>query len=177
MRGLLNGLVRLRVPLLLLGLIIVVFGYLPIDPIEPIAPDRVFAQGYSNTNPYAYFVPPGACNSTVSANSTGTQGLTTSGASTMPVVAAQTSATGATNTHTFICNISPPYAIITTGNGIGITDAVFFYGVSAGGGIGSAQVATLASGTFMGCGNRAHRAYFALGALPTRSICLITGGR
>ena len=106
----------------------------------------VLAQGYSNTNPYAYWVPPGACNSTVSGNSTGTNGLTTTGASTMPVVQTQTSATG-TNTATFICNISPPNAIITTGNGILITDAVFFYSNSKG---LAAQSATLASGTLNG---------------------------
>lgn len=105
------------------------------------------AQGYSNTNPYAYWVPPGACNSAVSANGTGTNGLTTTGASTTPVVQAQTTGTG-TNTHIYRCNISPPNAIITTGSGIAIRDAVFFYGIQTTG-LGT-QVAVLASGTMNG---------------------------
>lgn len=101
------------------------------------------AQGYSFTNPQAYWVPPGNCNSTVSGNSTGTQGLTTAGASATPVVQAQTSATG-TNTHTYICNITPPYYLVTSGNGFEITDAVFMY--AAENQLGT-QSATLASGT------------------------------
>lgn len=108
------------------------------------APLATFAQGYSNTAAYAYWVPPGACNSTVSGNGTGTNGLTTTGASATPVVQAQTSASG-TNTHTFICNITPPYFIVTSGSGLMITAATFFYGVQTTG-LGT-QVATLASGT------------------------------
>ena len=107
-------------------------------------PTTVWAQGYSNTNPYVYWVPPGACNTTVSGSATGTQGLTTSGASATPVVQAQTSA-GA-STFTFICNITPPNTIITTGNGILITDAVFMYAPTTAG--FGAQAAVLASGTF-----------------------------
>jgi len=102
-----------------------------------------FAQGYSNTNPYVYWVPPGACNRAVSGTPTGTQGLTVSGASNTPVVQNQTSA-GA-STFTFICNITPPNTIITTGNGIVITDAVFMYAPTTAG-LGT-QSAVLASGT------------------------------
>ncbi len=102
------------------------------------------AQGYSNTNPYTYFKGPGACNTTVSGNSTGTNGFTTTGASATPVVQAQTSGVG-TNTHTFICNISPPYWVVTTGTGIQIVSVDFLYGVQTTG-LGT-QSATLASGT------------------------------
>lgn len=110
-----------------------------IDAWEPPA----YAQGFSFTNSYAYWVPPGNCNTTVSGNSTGTQGLTTDGASTTPVVQAKTSATG-TNTHTYICNITPPYFVVTTNNGFAIQDAVFFYGTLN---LLGTQAATLASGT------------------------------
>lgn len=90
---------------------------------------HLLAQGYSNANPGAYFVPPGACNSTVSADATGTNGLTVSGASFTPVVQAQTDNTAVAHTHTFVCNISPPAFILTTGTGLQIIDATFFYGV------------------------------------------------
>lgn len=103
----------------------------------------LFAQGYSFTNPAAYWVPPGACNTAVSGNATGTQGLTVAGGSNLPVVQAQTSVTG-TNTHTYICNISPPYTLITTDSGFTITDAVFFYAPES---ALATQAATLASGT------------------------------
>lgn len=107
---------------------------------------NAFAQGYSNTNPYVYWVPPGACNTAVSGSSTGTQGLTIDGASNTPVVRAQTAAAGGT-THTFICNITPPNSTITTGNGISIVDATFFYSPQSGIGV---QAAVLASGTING---------------------------
>ena len=102
------------------------------------------AQGYLTPN--AYWVAPGNCNASVSANGTGTNGLTTTGASVTPVVQAQTSVTG-TNTHTFVCNIAPAGAILVASgtNGLAVTDAVFFYGVQTTG-LGT-QVATLASGT------------------------------
>lgn len=106
-------------------------------------PTGTWAQGYSNTNPYVYWVDPGKCNTTVSAGATGTNGLTINGASNMPVVQAQTSA-GAGRTHTFICNITPPNSVITTGNGISITDAVFMYTNVTG---LATQVAVLGSGT------------------------------
>lgn len=101
------------------------------------------AQGFSFANSYAYFVPPGNCYSAVSGNSTGTQGHTVAGASNTPVVQAQTSATG-TNTHTYVCNIAPPYYVVTTANGFAIQDAVFFY--AAENQLGT-QASTLASGT------------------------------
>lgn len=96
--------------------------------------------------PFMYWVPPSLCVSSVSANGTGTNGQTTSGASGLPVVQAQTSATG-TNTHTYICNISPPVSLVnTSGNRIVVTDAVFTYGVQTSA-LGT-QINTLASGTF-----------------------------
>lgn len=101
------------------------------------------AQGYSNTNPYAYWVPPGACAARTSGSTTGTQGLTVAGASFTPVMQVQTSAGAATDT--FVCNITPPNTIITTGNGILITDAVFMYAPTTAG--LNPQSATLASGT------------------------------
>lgn len=103
------------------------------------------AQGYSFANPRFYWVSPGQCNSSVSGNGTGTNGLTTTGASVLPVVQAQTSNTG-TNTHTYICNITPPASIITTGTGLSIVDAIFFYGVQTTG-LGT-QVSTGSSGTY-----------------------------
>lgn len=104
------------------------------------------AQGYSNTNPYTYFKGPGSCNSSVSANPTGTNGLTVVGASNTPVVQADTDNTAVVHTHTYVCNITPPYWVVTTGTGLQIVDAVFLYGVQMTG-LGT-QAATLASGTF-----------------------------
>lgn len=104
------------------------------------------AQGYSAGNQY-YWVPPGACGTGVSGNGTGTQQLTTVGASFAPVIQAQTSASG-TNTHTFTCNIAPPSYLVTTGSGLMITDATFYYGVQTTG-LGT-QAAVLASGTMNG---------------------------
>jgi len=106
------------------------------------------AQSYSNTNPGAYWVPPGACNATVSADATGTNGLTTTGASFTPVIQAQTDNTAAIHTHTYVCTISPPAFIITTGTGLQIIDATFFYGVVTSN-LGT-QVVVLASGTLNG---------------------------
>ena len=91
----------------------------------------------------AFWVGPGACNSSVSGNATGTNGLTVAGASNTPVIQADTSVTG-TNTHTYVCTINVPSRLVT-GRGIQINDVVFFYGVQSSG-LGT-QVATLASGT------------------------------
>lgn len=93
--------------------------------------------------PFAYWVPPSACATVVSGNSTGTNGQTTVGASTMPVVQAQTSVTG-TNTHTYICNIAPPASLSVSGTRIQIIDAVFFYATQPQ--IGT-QAASLSAGT------------------------------
>ena len=98
------------------------------------------AQGYSTGS---YNVPAGACGSSVSANASGTNGLTVAGASNTPVDQASTSATG-TNTHTFVCDITPPSRLQGT-TGLAITGATFYYGVQTTG-LGT-QVATLASGT------------------------------
>lgn len=98
----------------------------------------------AQVSPYGYWVPPSACSSSVSGNGTGTNGQTTSGASLLPVVQAQTSATG-TNTHTYICNINPPSYLTATNARVLVQDAVFFYGVQTTA-LGT-QVAVLASGT------------------------------
>ena len=134
MRGYLNRLLVLSA-----GVLLLLAGLVPLT-------DRVtvplLAQGYSNTNPYVYWVPPGACNARTSGSTTGTNGLTVTGASYTPVLQVQTSAGAAT--HTFVCNITPPNTIITAGNGILITDAVFMYSPQS---AIVAPSATLASGT------------------------------
>jgi hypothetical protein len=96
-------------------------------------------------------LPPGACNSFVSGNSTGTNGLTNNGTSatfSVPMVQAQVSSTG-TNTLGFVCDLdilsslqaSPP-------KNVSLIDAVFYYGVQQAA-IGT-QAAVLASGTMNG---------------------------
>lgn len=102
--------------------------------------------GQTAGQPFNYWVPPAACQSLVSGNSTGTQGLTTAGASNTPVVQASTSAVG-TNTHTYICNINPPGALTATGTRVSISDALVAY--SATSTLGT-QVSVGASGTFNG---------------------------
>lgn len=103
---------------------------------------------HAQLQPFNYWVPPTACVSSVSGNSTGTNGQTTAGTSGTPVVQAQTSASG-TNTHTYICNISPPVSLAnTSGNRIQVLDAVFVYGVQTT--ILGTQANVLASGTFNG---------------------------
>lgn len=85
-----------------------------------------------------------ACNSSVSGNSTGTNGATVVGtAPSLPVVQAQTSASS-TNTHYFVCSIPPPSRLNTIKASY-VVDAEFYYGVQTTG-LGT-QVATLASGT------------------------------
>jgi hypothetical protein len=96
-----------------------------------------------HTQDNSFEVAPTACYTSVSGNSTGTQGYTTVGASATPVVQADTSGTG-TNTHTYICTISAPERL-TAGRGSEITKIDFFYGVQTNA-LGT-QAATLASGT------------------------------
>lgn len=111
--------------------------------LTPLLATRAYAmQGYSTTR--AYWVPFSACMTTVSGNATGTQGFTTAGTSGTPVVQAQTSASG-TNTHNYVCTINPQNYLITSGAGIAIQSATFYYGVVTSN-LGT-QVATLASGT------------------------------
>lgn len=86
----------------------------------------------------AYWVPPGACQTIVSGNATGTNGLTVVGSSNLYVLQASTSASG-TNTHTYQCNISP---IVRPSS---ILEATFYYGVDQSN-LGT-QAAVLASGT------------------------------
>jgi len=119
----------------------------------------------STTNPGMYWVPPSACQSLVSGNSTGTQGLTVVGASNTPIDQASTSATG-TNTHTFICNITPPNGIVTSGIGYAIKDAVFAYGLKNQ--LGT-QAATLSSGTMNSSVVFSYIAYPTSGASETPS--------
>ena len=92
-------------------------------------------------------LPPSACVSSVSGNSTGTNGLTVAGASNTPVMQAQTSNTG-TNTHTYVCQLNAAaWSGQTTGipRNILLIDASLLYGVQTTA-LGT-QVATLASGT------------------------------
>lgn len=92
-------------------------------------------------------LPPTACNSSVSGNSTGTNGYTTLGtAPSIPVVDATTSGTG-TNTHYFMCNLNSLTAGLSTGvaRSVAVMDVTAYYGVQTTG-LGT-QVATLASGT------------------------------
>lgn len=102
----------------------------------------------TQAGPYGYWVPPASCVSSVSANSTGTNGQTTTGASAVPVVQASTSASG-TNTHKYLCNLAPPQWLPTTGSRISIQDAVFVYSSTNTTDLGT-QAAVLASGTFNG---------------------------
>jgi hypothetical protein len=143
---------RDRLTTILTGIALVVGAWLlttstiPLPNVAPLLEAQGQGLSVSAANPLAYWVGPGACNSAVSANPTGTQGLTVAGTSNMPVVQAETSGAG-TNTHTYICNIAPPYAIISTINtGFAIQDAVFFYAVPLGGPLDT-QTATLPSGT------------------------------
>ena len=99
---------------------------------------------HAQSQPFVYFVPPTNCTSTVSGNSTGTNGQTTVGASAVPVVQAQTSASG-TNTHTYQCNIAPPANISGVTPLWKLVDAVFLYGVQTT--ALDTQVSTAASGT------------------------------
>jgi hypothetical protein len=90
------------------------------------------------------FLGPGPCNSSVSGNSSGTNGFTTVGAAPgIPVVQASTSSTG-TNTHYFQCHIPIPSRLAGS-KGAWLVDVEFYYGVQTTG-LGT-QVATLASGT------------------------------
>lgn len=90
------------------------------------------------------FVGPGACNSSVSGNSTGTNGMTVLGtAPSIPVVQAATSSTG-TNTHYYTCSIPVPSRTNAV-KAVYVVDVQFYYGVQTTA-LGT-QVATLASGT------------------------------
>jgi hypothetical protein len=125
----------------------------------------VLAQGLSSASPRAYWIPPGACNSST-ANSTGTNGLTVTGASTTPVIQAQSTNSG-TNTHIYICNIAPPTWIVTTATGLSIIDATFMYGVQTTG-LGT-QLVVLASGTLNSLPVFSYIAYPAAGTSETPS--------
>jgi hypothetical protein len=90
------------------------------------------------------FLPPTACNSSVSGNSTGTNGYTVLGtAPSIPVVQAQTSNSG-TNTHYYTCVIPLPTRLHAA-KAAYVVDVVFLYGVQTTA-LGT-QVATLSSGT------------------------------
>lgn len=128
---------------------------------------RLGGQGYSNTNPYAYWVPPGKCNGSTSGGGavTGASGMTTFGASATPV-AQITGSDPSSFTLTLVCDISPPNAVITTGSGLAITEAVFAYGQAQ---LLGTQSATLASGTLNGATVFGTITYPAAGAAETPS--------
>ena len=126
----------MRRVLITLALVGVLAGLVPFLPLH----------GQTAGQPFNYWVPPAACTSVVSGNSTGTQGQTTAGTSNTPVVQAQTSAVG-TNTHTYICNISPPGALTATGTRVTITDALVAYSSTT---VLGTQATVAASGTFNG---------------------------
>lgn len=106
-----------------------------------LTPTTLSAQGYSTGQ---YLVPPGACGGVASGNATGTNGLTTAGTSATPVFQIQTSVTG-TNTHTYVCDITPPSRVTGGTTGAVITGADFLYGVQTTN-LGT-QAVVLASGT------------------------------
>ncbi len=91
--------------------------------------DQRSASNFPIVTDWTEFVPAvGACSSTVSGNSTGTNGNTVVGASSISVVQAQTSVTG-TNTHTYNCHIPLPTKL-TAGKGVvAVNDVTWFYGV------------------------------------------------
>lgn len=96
-------------------------------------------------------LPPGACNSFVSGNSTGTNGLTNNGTSatfSVPLVQASVSNTG-TNTLGFVCGLNILSSLAASNpKNVALIDAVFYYGVQTSA-LGT-QAATLASGTMNG---------------------------
>jgi hypothetical protein len=97
----------------------------------------------NSTDSFVWF-PSTACNSSVSGNSTGTNGYTVLGtAPSIPVVQASTSASG-TNTHYYTCTITPPSRINVSKSAY-VVDVQFLYGVQTTG-LGT-QVAVLSSGT------------------------------
>lgn len=128
---------------------------------------RLTAQGYSTGNGY-YWVPSSACGNSFSGGgaAAGTNGHTVAGTSFTPVVQVQTD-NASTNTHVFVCNISPPSYIVTSGLGIQIVSATFMYGVQTTG-LGT-QVATLASGTMNSIPVFSYIEYPAAGAAETPS--------
>jgi hypothetical protein len=105
------------------------------------------AQGLSNASPYQYWVPPGACQGSTAGTLGGTNGLTTAGASLTAVSQVSTTAAGGPNTHTFVCNITPPSLIIAA-TGLQIVSADFMYGIQTTG-LGT-QACVPASGTWNG---------------------------
>lgn len=127
-------------------------------------------QGLSNANPYAYWVPPGNCfvsttGTLVTTASVPQYGLASAGASNTPVIRSRATAAGA-HTDTIRCNITPPSAVITSGSGLVITDAVFAYGTVNN--IGT-QTETLASGLFNSTQVFSYIAYPTAGASETPS--------
>lgn len=94
------------------------------------------------------FLPAQYCQSSVSGNSTGTNGYTSLGtAPSIPVVQAQTSGSG-TNTHYYMCSLMPDTSRLAPSKSIYVIDAEFYYGVQTNA-LGT-QAATLASGTLNG---------------------------
>lgn len=129
---------RFHVTAVLLALLV---GLTPL-----LATKTLLAQGYSTGSRY-FWVSPGQCFGTFSGGgaAAGTNGLAVVGTSNTPVLARQTD-NASTNTHIYICDITPPgFPVAASGQGWVIVDATFYYGVQTTG-LGT-QVATLASGT------------------------------
>lgn len=136
----------------------------------PVIATSLLAQGLSNTNPHSYWVSPGACfvstsGTLVTSSNVPQYGLASAGASNTPVIRSRATATGA-HTDTIRCNITPPGTIVTSGNGLLITDAVFAYGTVNN--IGT-QAETLASGLFNSTQVFSYIAYPTAGASETPS--------
>lgn len=102
------------------------------------------SQTYQNLQDGEYFIPWSDCVSSVSGNSSGTNGQTTAGGN--PVDQASTSASG-TNTQTYICALKAP-SRTTANKGVYITGVNFYYGVQTNA-LGT-QASVAASGTFNG---------------------------
>lgn len=103
------------------------------------------AQDFSRASNYTYWVDPGNCNtSTTGTRATGS-GQATAGTAKVPTstIIADPAGEG-TTTETWVCTITPPSWIVTTGTGLAIQDAVFMLGPQT---ILGSQSATLASGT------------------------------
>jgi hypothetical protein len=102
--------------------------------------------GFTGTTS-SYWVPPSACDGSVSANpDTANHTYTVIGTSLHPVFNLAVDATAATHSFTFVCNITPP-SNLTTGRGVQLTAANFFYGVQTTA-PDATQLTVAASGTY-----------------------------
>lgn len=108
-------------------------------------PVWVGGQGFSRASNYTYWVSPGECNVSTTGTLKAGSGLTVAGASNTPVIHIDADPAGeSTTTETWVCTITPPSWIVTTGTGLAIQDAVFMLGPVS---ILGTQSANLANGT------------------------------